>query len=127
MADIKFEKTINDILPEDYKYINDQPDPNFSPRRNKAIMQECIEETDKYFATLKKLDDDVLNRIDIVSQYGARRLGGHTHKKFKDYVGRELFNQLVGEQIMQKVRIADTVNKLNKANGNTKYKNFILK
>lgn len=124
--EIVFTKTIEDILPEDYKYISKDPDPNFSPARNKAIIKETIQETEKFVRQLHSVSPDLLNRIDITNSYAVKRLGGETQKSFKDYVGRDLFNKLVGEKIMEKVRIADTINKLNKAAGNTKFKNFIL-
>lgn len=126
MSDIKFVKKIEDVLPEDYRFIQDKPDPNFSPARNIAIVKETIKETEKFFADLHKIDPEMQNRIDIVSSYGVRRLSGQTQKSFRDYVGKELFNQLIGEKIMAKVRIADTVAKLNKANGNNRFKQFIL-
>jgi hypothetical protein len=111
------------IQPEDFKYYVDKPDPTFSPRRNKAIIDETVKSAEKFFTELGNvMTDELGNRIDILSSYGRYRFNSGT-KDIKSYLGSNLTKQLIGEKIMSKVRVADTVNKLN---GNDKFKNSIL-
>jgi len=118
MADVR-----SGLDPVDYHLINQHPDPDFSPERNKAIVNETIKETEAFFNKEGKvLDDSTKERYDILSSYGVYRFNRGT-KDFISYFGRDNYNKLIGEKILSKVRIAETVNKLN---GNTKFKKGIL-
>ncbi len=106
---------MSDIIidPKDKKFFVHNPGKDFNPSRNKAIINETIRETEAYFTKLNTLlDDDMLNRLDIMNSYGRYRLGGIGQKRFEDWAGRDLTRQLIGEKILQKVRIAQTSNKL---------------
>jgi hypothetical protein len=106
------------IQPDDYKYFVEKPDSSFSPKRNQAIINETIRETEKYFREIGQvIDDNLGNRLEVVGSYGRYRFNKGT-KTFKAYVGDRFYTELIGEKILQKVRVADTVNKLN---GNTKW------
>lgn len=101
------------IDPKDKKYFIEKPGKDFSFARNKSIINQTIAETIKYFQELAKAGDNEMgNRIDILNSYGRYRLGGKGTKKFDDWAGRELTKKLIGEKILSKVRIADSVNKL---------------
>ena len=109
------------IQPQDKKYFVNNP--NFNPDRNKAIIAETIRETEATFSKLQEIKDrDGQNRMDIMSSYGIYRFNKGT-KGIKDYLGRKLYNQLIGERVLEKVKTMDTVNRLN---GNTKFRKSIL-
>lgn len=109
------------IKPEDYKYFVEKPT-SFSPQRNKAVINETIKETEKFFDNIgKAVDDNLGNRIDVLSSYGVYRMN-KGDKSFKDYAGKQLYTRLIGEKILERVRVMESVNRLN---GNTKFKNFI--
>lgn len=100
------------IDPKDYKYFVEKPK-DFSPAHNRAVIDETIRETTKYFQELASInDDDLGNRIDILSSYGKYRLGGNGFKRFEAWAGKDMVNKLIGEKILSRVRIADSVNKL---------------
>jgi hypothetical protein len=100
------------IDPKDKKYFITNPK-DFSPERNKVIINETIAETTKYFEDMMKAkDDDLANRIDILSSYGVYRFGSTGGKDFEKWAGRKLQNELIGEKILSKVRVAQSVNKL---------------
>lgn len=101
------------LAPEDYKYIVKTPDKEFSPARNKAVINETIRSTEQYFAKLGKvLDDNILNRIDILATFGDYKLNKSGEKNFKDYAGKRLYSELIGEKILEKIRVLETANKL---------------
>lgn len=98
------------IQSKDFKYFKN--DPNFNPDRNKAIIDETIKETEKFFGDLYKLDDDESKkRIDIVSSYGSYRFNKGT-KDLKHYLGQKRYGELLGEKLRDKVRAVESVNKL---------------
>ncbi len=104
------------IQPEDYHKVVAKPDPNFSPARNKAIINETIKDTEAYFAKLGKvINDELGNRIDIFSSYGVYRFN-KGDKNFDKYAGKRLVSQLIGEKILSKIRVAEEANKLGARN-----------
>jgi len=118
MADVR-----SGLDPVDYRFINPNPDPDFSPERNKAIINETVKDTEKFFKTqVEAIDESLGNRIDILSTYG-RYVFNKGYKDIKHYLGEKQYNALIGEKILSKLRIAETVNRLN---GNTRFKKGIL-
>lgn len=112
-----------DVEKIDYHYVVDKPDRSFSPQHNQALIDETIRETEKFFKeTQGQLDDNIKDRIDILSSYGVYRFNKGT-KSIKEYLGRDQYNAIIGEKILSKIRVMDSVNKLQ---GNTKFKKGIL-
>jgi hypothetical protein len=110
------------VQKEDYKYYKENPNYNF--KRSQAIIQETIESTKKFFNQLgRKIDDEGHNRVDMVSSYGVYRFKDG-EKKFRQFIGERRWKDLIGEKVLEKIRIAKTVNKLN---GNTKFMDYYLK
>lgn len=115
-------KTV-DLDPKDYKYIVQNPGSEFSPERNKAVVNQTISETETYFRKLHEvLDNGLGERIDILASYGTYRFN-KGEKSFKDYAGKQLYTRLIGEKILEKVKIMEATNRLN---NNKKFKNTIL-
>jgi len=101
------------ITEQDYKYFIEKPDSSFSPARNKAIIDETIKSTEKYFKNIGKiLDDNIMNRIDILGSFGDYKLNRGGSKSFKDYAGKKLHAELIGERILSKIRALETANRL---------------
>lgn len=108
---------MSDIDPRDKKFYIERPDASFNPARNKAVIEKTIRETEAYFQSLEEINrGEIEDRMDILVSYGSY-LGNSGTKKFKDYVGRELYTKLVGEKILSKYRALSSVDKLR---GNTK-------
>jgi len=99
------------IQPQDAKYFVDNPK-DFNPQRNKTIVEETVKETTAFFEKLEgALDNEAMDRIDIVGTYGRYRFN-RGHKKFRDYVGRELYEKLIGEKILSKIRTLGAADRL---------------
>lgn len=109
--------------PVDYRFINTNPDPDFSPERNQAIINQTVKDTEKFFETqVKAMDDAMEERIDILSSFALHNFNKDS-KSIKKYLGKKQYEALIGEKIMSKIRVAETVNRLN---GNTRFKKGIL-
>jgi len=115
--------SINELDPKDYKYIVATPDASFSPDKNKAIIEETIREADTFHKTSGLAIESALGeRIEAVSAYACYRFN-RGFKNIKGYLGDKLYEKMVGEKILSKIRVADTVNRLN---GNHKLRRPIL-
>ncbi len=107
MADLR-----SGLNPIDYRFINPDPSPDFSPERNKAIVNETIRDAESYYRKLHSGDDrDLGNRVDILSSYAIYRFNRGT-KSLKEYLGKDMYNAIIGEKLLEKLRIAQATNKL---------------
>lgn len=119
MADVR-----SGLDPKDYRFLKDDADPGFSPERNKATIEETIKETNQFFKEQTMLrDKEWQNRKDILSSYGIYKFHNGGSKQLRQYVGEAQYKAIIGEKIMSKIRVAETVNRLNK---NTKFMKGIL-
>lgn len=118
--------TLDQIDKADRRFIVDKPDRNFNPKRNYAVINEVIQDGVKLHEVMKaSYRKDTEDRVDILSAYARHALGGG-EKKLEEYVGRDWMKKIYGEKILEKLRVADTIRKVNLSKGNTKFKDFYL-
>jgi len=99
--------------PKDYHLINEVPDPGFSPERNKAVILETIKETENYQKMLHSArDKEFEQKVDVLASYGNYRLNQGKTKTLEQYLGREQMNAIIGEHLLQKLRVAEATNRL---------------
>lgn len=98
---------------KDYRYLNKNPDPDFSPERNAKVIQETINEATKYHNDWKNvLTDEGRNRMDILSSYATYTLSKGGSKNLKQYLGNEAYKEIIGDKVVSKLRVAQTSNVL---------------
>src|SRR4051794_20158169 len=98
--------TLKDIQPEDYKYIVEKPDKDFSPERNYAVIREVIAKSERMHAQLGRImNHDAQNRIDYLVSYARHIQNGE--KTFEKFMGKENMRKVYGERILEKIRIMD--------------------
>ncbi len=95
------------------KYYVENP-VDFNPRKNEAIINETLANTEKYFENVKApIDNAIGERLDIMAHYAVYKFGAQQGSKtIRQYLGEPLYKQIVGEKIIEKMRIMKTVNKL---------------
>ena len=99
----------------DHKYVVKNPDPRFSPERNKAIINETIREAEVWYNNFYKAKDvELENRVDILSSYARYRFNRGT-KDLKGYLGKKIYDAVAGEKIIEKLRVASATNKLSES------------
>ena len=119
MADVR-----SGLDPKDYRFINDKPDPDFSPERNRSIVDETIRETDKFLREMNQIKDEKgRNILDVLSHYAVNTIGKRRAQSIKQYLGKKQYEALIGEKILSKIRTMDTINRLN---GNNRFKKGVL-
>ena len=102
---------IDDIHPDDQRFIIKDP-VNFSPERNKAVIAETIREAETKQRKLHEVIDEGLGeRIEAVSHYGAYRFN-RGEKTIKEYLGPKKWQELVGEHLLEKIRVMKASQKL---------------
>lgn len=107
MADVR-----SGLDPKDYRYLRKKADPGFSPERNKAIIEETIKEAEDWYRKFYNAKDkDLENRVDILSSYARYRFNRGV-KDLKAYLGPDLYKEIAGEKIIEKLRVASATNKL---------------
>jgi hypothetical protein len=95
MADAK-------ILKADYKYVPVDPEPGFSPIRNKAIVQKTIEKYEKMRKkSFAKFGDQTAERIDVLASWITSP--NHSGKPLDQYISRRYLGQLAGEKILSRL------------------------
>lgn len=106
---------INGVIidPKDKKYFVQKPDASFSPQRNYAVMKQVHEETTRFFQGLRSAQmQKAGERIDVLTSYADYKFNRGGGKGYEEYVGKSLRNRLIGERILEKVRILSSVDKL---------------
>lgn len=118
---------LKDFHRDNWRLYEKNPDKNFSPERNYAIINDTIKEYESMrYGVDPKVQRAAGNVSDIMACYGVYRLGSGGTKKFEDYMGRDWMNKIYGERLMDKIKAMKSYEKLQKSRGNTKYKDFYL-
>lgn len=117
---------LTDFSTDNYHLFVEKPDPNFSPERNYAVINRTIEKYRKLrFGINSKVAKAAEDRADILASYGIYRFNKGT-KSFTDYMGKGWEKRVYSEKLLEKIRIMDSIKRLNRARGNTKYEDFYL-
>jgi len=95
--------------PADRRFWPKDPDPNFSPERNKKVIEETIKEYEaKRARELKKFEKGLAERTDAVASYLTGRYGAYRSTPLERYFGKRYLAKLRGEKIVEKLkRIGD--------------------
>lgn len=92
------------IHKRDYKFVPKDPDIGFDAARNKRIIDEVIEETDKVRARkMREHNTKLKERTDAVAQYLHNIAQGGNSSILK-YFGRKHLAYLRGQEIMQEIQ-----------------------
>jgi len=102
-----------DIAKVDYKFVPSNPDPGFSPERNKSVIEGTIKKYERVRAQkMKKWREGVAERSDALAQYFTSPKFLST--PFGKYFGKKWMAYLRGEQALKEVnnRIKANTNQL---------------
>lgn len=103
------------IDPVDYRFYKD--DPAYNHKRARAIIDETLVETEKFFGDLNiARDAEAMHRMDMVSSYGVYRFNTGD-RDFRTFIGEARYKEMIGEHIMEKIRMMKSVEKLSESKG----------
>lgn len=97
---------------KEYKKNFHVPSADFNPARNKAVIDETFKEADAYHKSFgKALEDSLGQRYEVIASYGDYRLNRGNTKGIKEYLGDKLYTELVGEKLLEKLRVMKAVDR----------------
>ena len=115
---------LQDFHEDNYHLLVD--DPNFNPQRNYNVIFNTIEKYRKMrYGVNPKVTKAAEDRADILASYGVYRFNVGT-KSFDEYMGKGWETKIYSEKLLQKIKIMDSIRKLNRNRGNTKYEDYYL-
>lgn len=115
---------LQDFHEDNYHLLVD--DPNFNPQRNYNVIFNTIEKYRKMrYGVNPKVTKAAEDRADILASYGVYRFNVGT-KSFDEYMGKGWEKKIYSEKLLQKIKIMDSIRKLNRNRGNTKYEDYYL-
>ena len=115
---------LQDFHEDNYHLLVD--DPNFNPQRNYNVIFNTIEKYRKMrYGVNPKVTKAAEDRADILASYGVYRFNVGT-KSFDEYMGKGWEKKIYSEKLLQKIEIMDSIRKLNRNRGNTKYEDYYL-
>lgn len=118
---------LTDFSKDNYHLFVEKPDPNFSAKKNYAVINETIKEYEKTRYTVDAVVvKNAGDRADILASWTKYKLDEGGGKQLEEWLGKSWMARIYGEKLMEKIRIMDSVRKLNKSRGNTKFENFYL-
>ena len=98
-------KPLSKVHKLDYEYVNKEPDSDFDPARNKRIIQEVVEESEKLWKAKKRAYSDSLGeRTDALAQYVKSVSEGNTESNVSKYFGQKYLMYLKGQGILQEIQ-----------------------
>ena len=113
---------ITDFNPDNWHLYVEKPDENFSPEHNKAVIRETLEEYEKLrYGVDEKVQEAAADRADILSSFAKYKLDLGGEKQIEQFLGKKRMNEIYGEKLVEKLKMMDSIRKLNLARGNTKF------
>lgn len=108
------------IEEQDFKYMLAEPEEGFSPERNHAAIKKAIDSGIKIEVEMRKAArKEIEYRSDVLSSYAMHISRKNSSQRFEQYMGKTNMTRIYGEQLLQKIKILESVQRLNRANGNT--------
>ena len=111
---------LKDIDPSNYRLIS--KDKDYSYQKNYAIVKRFLKEQDRlqdpnYIDA--KVRDNAGDIADILASFAKYKLIDGKGKKLEQWLGKERLTRIYGERLVEKLRVMDSVKRLNLARGNT--------
>lgn len=93
-------------------YVHD-PDPNFSPERNKWIVEESIRRYEAFRKKkFKKVREGIAERSEAVASYLTSIHGAESKNSVERYFGKRTLAYLRGLEITDRIRAMQSKNKI---------------
>lgn len=125
MIDGHFE--LKDFSPDNYRLYEHKPDKDFSAKKNYDVINRIIKKTWKMRHSVdEKVIQNASNVADILSSFAKYKLDRDGDKKIEQWLGKAHMNRIYGEKLLEKLRIRESIIKLNRAKGNTKFLDYYL-
>ena len=93
------------IAPQDLKYVNPDPDPDFDPEENKRVIEGTIAWTDKMKQQrVREAQEKVKERTNATAIFAGAINKGGTSLNREKFFGTKYLAYLRGQEIMEKIK-----------------------
>lgn len=118
---------LEDMSADNYHLYVKDPSKTFSPEKNYKLVNDTIKEYEiMRFGTDPELIEKSGEVADILASFAKFKLDQGKGGTIETYLGREGMRKVYGEKLMAKIQVMDSIKKLNKARGNTKFEDYYL-
>lgn len=119
---------ITDFHEDNWHLYEIEPDPDFSPEHNYAVIQKTIEDYEKMrYGIDEKVQRAAEDKADILASFAKYKLDQGGEKKIEQFLGKKRMAEIYGEKLLEKIRLLESTKRLNEAKGNDKFKDYYLK
>src|ERR1035437_1326415 len=119
--------SLADINPDNYRLYVDKPDKDFSPAKNKSVIQAVLVENDKMQRDINKdVKANAGNVADILTSFAKYKLDLGGGKQLEQWMGKDNLASLYSDKIKAKIELFEIIKAKNRKDKNTKFENFYL-
>jgi len=105
--------TLTDFSEDNWHLYEIEPDPDFSPEHNYAVIQDTIDEYEKLrFGLSDKVVKDSEDKADILASFATYKLDLGGGKSIEEYLGKARMNEIYGEKLLEKIRVMESTKRL---------------
>jgi len=113
--------TLKDFHSDNYHLYNEEPDADFSPEHNYAVIQSTIDEYEKL---RYGIDDKVRaaseDKADILASFAKYKLDIGGERQIEAFLGKKRMDEIYTEELKEKIRLLEMTKKLERAKGKTR-------
>lgn len=113
---------LKDIDPSNYRLIS--KDKNYSYQKNYAVVKRFLKEQDRLQDPSyidRKVNDNAGDIADVLASFAKYKLDIGGGKHIEEWLGKERLGRIYGERLVEKLKVMDSVRRLNLSRGNNLY------
>ncbi|MHB9161556.1 MAG: hypothetical protein ACYC6W_11840 [Nitrosotalea sp.] len=119
--------SLSNIHPDNYRLYVERPEKDFSPERNRNVINQVISENDSMQKELQSsVKENAGNVADILSSFAKYKLDKDGGKQLEQWMGKEGMKKIYGPKLLEKIRMMEVIKAKNRKDGNTKFENYYL-
>lgn len=116
---------LTDINSDNYRYYVEKPDKTFNRQRNYAVINQVLAENDKMQRSIDpKVQENAGNVADILASFAKYKLDIGGGKQIEEWLGKSWMTRIYGDKLIEKIRVMESIAKLNRAKGNTMFNGY---
>lgn len=115
------------MSPDNFRYYQREPSPTFHPEKNYQLMRDTIKEYEEMrYGTSPELIEKSGEVADVLAGFAKFKLDQGKGGTIETYLGKETLYKLYGDKLASKIKIVESIRKLNQRKGNTKFEDYYL-
>lgn len=118
---------LNDMNPDNFRYYVKDPKKSFNPKKNYQLIKDTVKEYEEMrYGTSPELIEKSGEVADVLAGFAKFKLENGKSGTIEQYLGKTTLAKIWGDKLMSKVKTFESIKRLNKARGNTKFEDYYL-